>query len=79
MMIIKELRRFKELGCPILIGTSMKAFIGKLAGSPEPEERIEGTLASLALSLWNGADIVRVHDVKKAKKVTTLVHAVIKA
>ena len=79
LMIIKELRRFKELGCPILIGTSMKAFIGKLAGSPEPEERIEGTLASLALSLWNGADIVRVHDVKKAKKVTTLVHAVMKA
>ena len=79
LMIIKELRQFKELGYPILIGTSMKAFIGKLAGSPEPEERVEGTLASLALSLWNGADIIRVHDVKKARKVATLVHAVMKA
>jgi dihydropteroate synthase len=76
LMIIKELRRFKELGRPILMGTSMKAFIGKLAGSPEPEERVEGTLASLALSLWNGADIIRVHDVKKARRVATLVHAV---
>ena len=57
----------------------MKGFIGKLTDSPELEERIEGTLASLALSLWNGADIIRVHDVKKARKVSTLVHAVIKA
>ncbi len=76
LRIIKELRRFKELGKPVLIGTSMKAFIGKLAGSPDFEERVEGTLASVALSLWNGADIVRVHDVKKARKVATLVQAV---
>ena len=79
LLIIKELRRFKDLGKPILIGTSMKAFIGKLAGSPDLEERVEGTLASVALSLWNGADIVRVHDVKKARRVATLVHAVMKA
>jgi dihydropteroate synthase len=79
LMIIKELRRFKELGRPVLIGTSMKAFIGRLAGSPDPEERTEGTLASVALCLWNGADIVRVHDVKKAKRVATLVQAVMKA
>jgi len=79
LTIIRDIHRFKELGYPIMIGTSMKAFIGKLAGSPELEERVEGTLASLAISLWNGADIVRVHDVKKAKKVATLVHAVQKA
>ncbi|HVN24854.1 MAG TPA: dihydropteroate synthase [Syntrophorhabdales bacterium] len=79
LTIIKDLRRFKELGYPILIGTSMKGFIGKLAGSPELEERIEGTLASLALSLWNGADILRVHDVKKAKKVAAFVQAVMAA
>ena len=79
LMIIKELRRFKELGYPILIGTSMKSFIGKLEESPDLDERTEGTLASLALSLWNGADIVRVHDVKKARKVLRLVHAVMKA
>ena len=79
LMIIKELRRFKELGKPVLIGTSMKTFIGRLTGSPDPEERVEGTLASVALCLWNGADIVRVHDVKKARRVATLVRAVMKA
>ena len=76
LLIIKELHRFKELGYPVLIGTSMKGFLGKLAGSPDPEERTEGTLASIALSLWNGADIVRVHDVKKARKVAAFVRAV---
>lgn len=76
LTIIRELRRFKELGRPILIGTSMKSFLGKLADSPDPEERVEGTLASIALTLWNGADMVRVHDVRKAKKVAVLVHAV---
>lgn len=76
LIIIKELRRFKELGRPILMGTSMKSFLGKLADSSDLEERVEGTLASIALCLWNGADIVRVHDVGKAKKVAMLVHAV---
>jgi len=79
LMIIKKLGAFKGLGYPILIGTSMKSFIGKLEESPDLDERIEGTLASLALSLWNGADIIRVHDVKKARKVAKLVRAVMKA
>jgi dihydropteroate synthase len=79
LTIIRELGRFKELGRPILIGTSMKSFLGKLADSSDPEERVEGTLASIALALWNGADMVRVHDVRKAKKVSVLVHAVMHA
>jgi dihydropteroate synthase len=79
LMIIKELGRFKDLGRPILIGTSMKSFLGKLADSSDPEERVEGTLASIALALWNGADIVRVHDVRRVKKVAVLVHGVMHA
>jgi len=78
LKIIKELRRFKEFGLPLLIGTSMKSFIGHVTGS-DVNERVEGTLASIAISIWNGADIVRVHDVKKAKKVIKLVDAVIKS
>ncbi|MCX8111528.1 MAG: dihydropteroate synthase [Syntrophorhabdaceae bacterium] len=78
LRIIKELRSFKDLGMPILIGTSMKSFIGKVTESAL-EERIEGTLASIALSIWNGADIIRVHDVKKAHKVLKLVDAVMKS
>ena len=75
LKIIKELRSFKELGQTLLIGTSMKSFIGQVTDSPV-EERMEGTLASVALALWNGADIVRVHDVAKAVKVLKLVEAV---
>lgn len=75
LRIIKELSAFKESGLPLLIGTSMKTFIGHVTETTM-EERVEGTLASVAISLWNGADIVRVHDVKKAVRVLKLVEAV---
>lgn len=78
LRILKMLGEFKKLGRPVLIGTSMKSFIGKAAGLPV-EERVEGTLASLAVALMNGADILRVHDVKKAKKVLMTVKAVMDA
>lgn len=78
LKIIKDLGAFKKFGLPILVGTSMKSFIGAVTNSTL-KGRIEGTVASIALSLWNGADIVRVHDVKKAKKVVGLVDAVRKA
>ncbi len=75
LRIIRQLDDFKELGRPILMGTSMKSFIGHVTDSPL-QERVEGTLASVAISVWNGANIVRVHDVKKAKKVVKLVSAI---
>lgn len=75
LKIIKELKTFKEFGLPVLIGTSMKSFIGHVTSS-EVHDRVEGTLASIAISIWNGADILRVHDVKKTVKVLKLVHAI---
>jgi len=78
LAIIKNLSVFKDLEMPLLIGTSMKSFIGHVTDSPL-EERMEGTLASIALSIWNGADMVRVHDVKSARKVVRLVSAIMKA
>ena len=78
LRILKMLNVFKELGKPVLIGTSMKSFIGKVTGSPL-EERVEGTLATLAVAFMNGADIFRVHDVAGAKKVLTMVKAVMDA
>lgn len=79
LKILKQLESFKEIGRPILIGTSMKGFIGKVTDSSLEEERTEGTLASIAISVWNRADIIRVHDVKKACKVVKLVDAVMKS
>ncbi len=61
--ILKNLKELKVLGAPILVGTSRKAFIGKILKN-EPPERLAGTVASCVLSSANGANIVRVHDVK---------------
>ena len=78
LRILKMLLQFRELGKPVLVGTSMKTFIGRITGFPL-EERVEGTLATLAVALMNGADIIRVHDVKKATKVLKMVKAVMEA
>ena len=48
----------------MLVGTSRKRFIGELLGGAPPEERLEGTAATVALSIAEGADMVRVHDVE---------------
>ncbi len=65
--ILKRLQEFKILGRPILIGTSRKAFIGKILNAG-PEDRIFGTVASCVLASKNGANILRVHDVKAVKQ-----------
>ena len=48
---------------PLLVGTSRKRFIGELLGGATPQDRLEGTAATVALAIAQGADIVRVHDV----------------
>ncbi|MGZ8562101.1 MAG: dihydropteroate synthase [Candidatus Limnocylindria bacterium] len=65
---IEILHRLAELkaalgGLPLLIGTSRKRVIGELLGGAPPDQRLEGTAASVALAIAAGADIVRVHDV----------------
>jgi dihydropteroate synthase len=80
LAIIKGLRHLKdELGKPILVGASMKSFVGKVTQAEEIEGRLEGSLATTALSIWNGADIIRVHNVAATRKVVMLVDAVMKA
>ena len=74
--IIKRLKELKILGRPILIGPSRKAFIGKVLGIDSPAERLMGTAAAVAISAANGADIVRVHDVKEMAEVVRLTEAI---
>lgn len=76
--LIRHLREFRELGRPILIGTSRKATIGKVLGDLPPEERLEGTAATVAISIANGADIVRVHDVKEMARVAKMTDAIVR-
>ena len=75
LLIIKNLEKFKKLGCPVLAGPSRKSFIGKVLNL-KVYERFEGTAAAVAICVWNGADIVRVHDVKEMKRVADLAYAI---
>lgn len=70
--ILKELSRFKPLKCRTLIGTSRKSFIGQILGGVEPNERLEGTLATIGIAVQNGADIFRVHDVAETRSFLTV-------
>lgn len=67
LWIINNLSFLKALGCPILIGTSRKSFIGKILNN-QPIERIYGTIASNYIAVKRGAKFLRVHDVKPHKE-----------
>ncbi len=75
--IIRRLREFRSLGKPILIGTSRKSFIGKVLGL-STNDRLEGTAASIAVAIANGADIVRIHDVKELARVIRMTDAIVR-
>ncbi|MFC1581489.1 dihydropteroate synthase [Candidatus Neomarinimicrobiota bacterium] len=66
--IIKELSQFSQLGFPILVGPSKKSFIGETLNLPV-DQRVEGTSAAIAACIINGANIIRVHDVKEMRRV----------
>lgn len=74
--IINNLEQFSVLKKPLLIGPSRKAFLGKILGGLPPQERLEGTAASVAISIIKGAHIVRVHDVKEMARVAKVADAI---
>lgn len=76
--LLRRLREFRCLGCPIMIGTSRKSTIGKLLGDLPPQERLEGTSATVALAVAADVDIVRVHDVKEMVRVVRVADAVVR-
>ena len=61
-IVMRRLAELKDLGYPILMGTSRKSFIGKLLDLPV-DQRVEGTAATVVASVLRGANVVRVHDV----------------
>jgi dihydropteroate synthase len=83
--LIKRLHELGVLGCPILIGTSRKGFIGRILAplnngeASPPQERVAGTGATLAISIANGANIVRVHDVAPAVQVARVADAIVRS
>ncbi len=77
--ILKNLEIFTSLELPVLVGPSRKAFIGNVIGGAPAHERMEGTLAALSIAIINGADIVRVHDVKEAARAAGVADAIKRA
>jgi dihydropteroate synthase len=75
--ILRRLGELKVLGRPILLGTSRKSVIGYVLNLP-PNERVEGTAATVALGIAAGADIVRVHDVKAMARVAKMADAIVR-
>jgi dihydropteroate synthase len=76
--LIRRLRELRSYGQPVLMGTSRKSTIGTVLGGLPPEERLEGTAATVALSIQHGADIVRVHDVKAMARVARMTDAIVR-
>lgn len=76
--ILRRLREIKALGFPVLIGTSRKSFIGKVLEIEIPAERVWGTAATVAIAITNGADILRVHDVREMVQVARMVDAILR-
>ncbi|KPK86635.1 MAG: dihydropteroate synthase [Deltaproteobacteria bacterium SM23_61] len=78
LILLKKLRSFRALGQPLMIGTSRKAFLGRILDLP-PEEREEGTLATVAVAVQNGANIVRVHEVRRTRRAVQVADAILRS
>ena len=77
LVVMRRLRELRSLGRPILMGTSRKSVVGITLGVPMGE-RVEGTAATVAVTICNGADVVRVHDVKEMVRVSRMTDAVVR-
>jgi dihydropteroate synthase len=76
--VLRRLHQFGSLGYPLLLGTSRKSFIGLALGGLPPQERVEGTAATVALGIQAGIDIVRVHDVAAMVRVARVTDAIVR-
>jgi dihydropteroate synthase len=74
--LLRRLGELRDLGRPILVGTSRKSFIGKLTGR-EAGDRLGGTIASNVLALRAGAEVFRVHDVRPVREALIVAEAIL--
>ena len=76
--ILRRLSEFQTYDLPLIVGASRKRFLGKILGSDDPNDRKEGTAATVALSIAAGAAMVRVHDVKEMARVAKVSDAIVR-
>ena len=77
LTVLRDLAALRVLGRPILLGTSRKSTLGRVLDLPV-DERLEGTLATTAIGIANGADIVRVHDVRENVRAARMSDAIVR-
>jgi dihydropteroate synthase len=75
LSLLRNMREFHDLGRGVLVGASRKTFIGAILGG-DPDDRLEGSLAAAAWAAFQGAAIVRVHDVAETAKVLRMIHSI---
>ena len=75
LKILHHLDAFTDLGVPLLVGPSRKSFIGRILDLP-PSERMEGTAAAAAIAIFQGARIIRVHDIKPLVRIVRVAEAI---
>ncbi len=78
LVVMARLEELKAMGCPVLLGTSRKRFIGDILNAL-PDDRVEGTGATVALGITKGVNIVRVHDVKAIARIARVTDAITNA
>jgi dihydropteroate synthase len=78
LVVLRRLDELRSLGKPILLGTSRKSVVGNTLNLPV-DQRLEGTAATVAWGIANGADIVRVHDVREMSRVVRMTDAIMAA
>lgn len=78
LVLLDRLDQFQALGRPIVLGTSRKKFIGTVLGVQAPEQRVDGTAATVALGIERGARVVRVHDVGRMAQVAKMTDAILR-
>jgi dihydropteroate synthase len=78
LAVMRDLAALRALGRPILLGASRKSTLGKVLGGVPPDERIEATLATTALGIEAGVDIVRVHDVRENVRAARMADAIVR-
>lgn len=76
LQIIRHTEAFKSVGLPLLIAASRKGFVGKATGTPDADDRAEGTAAISAVCALRGVDMVRVHDVLRNKRAVMMAEAI---
>ena len=74
--LLRRLRELCALGRPLVVGTSRKSFLGKLTGAPV-EDRLGGTIASCVIAYANGAEMLRVHDVREVGEAIRVTEAIL--